>query len=63
MVPIPPEMLDGLQLRADRSVRLVSGDGGITIEPAVRRPSPEVVEFAARFMDEYEDVLHELADR
>jgi antitoxin component of MazEF toxin-antitoxin module len=63
MVPIPPEMLDELQLRADQSVRLVSGGGGIRIEPAVPRPSPEVVEFAAKFMDEYEDVLRELADR
>ncbi|CAA9511730.1 MAG: hypothetical protein AVDCRST_MAG12-3254 [uncultured Rubrobacteraceae bacterium] len=63
MVPIPPEMLDELQLRADQSVRLVSEGGGIRIEPAVPRPSPEVVEFAAKFMDEYEDVLRELADR
>ncbi len=63
MVPIPPEMLDELQLRTDQSVRLVSEEGSIRIEPAVPRPSPEVVEFAARFMDEYEDVLRELADR
>jgi antitoxin component of MazEF toxin-antitoxin module len=63
MVPIPPEMLDELQLRADQSVRLVSEEGGIRIEPAVPRPSPEVVEFAARFIGEYEDVLRALADR
>lgn len=63
MVPIPPEMLDELQLRADQQVRLVSEGGGIRIEPAVPRPSPEVVEFAAKFMDEYEDALRELADR
>ncbi|MDX6380201.1 MAG: Antidote-toxin recognition MazE, bacterial antitoxin [Rubrobacteraceae bacterium] len=63
MVPIPPEMLDELQLRADQLVRLVSEEGSIKIEPAVPRPSPEVVEFAAKFMDEYEDVLRELADR
>ncbi len=31
MVPIPPEMLDELQLRADQSVRLVSEEGGIRI--------------------------------
>jgi antitoxin component of MazEF toxin-antitoxin module len=63
MVPLPPEMLDELQLRVDQSVRLVSEVGGIRIEPAVPRPTPEVVEFAAKFMDEYEDVLRELADR
>jgi antitoxin component of MazEF toxin-antitoxin module len=63
MVPIPPEMLEELQLRADQSVRLVSEEGSIKIEPTVTRPSPEVVEFAARFMDEYEDVMRELADR
>jgi hypothetical protein len=56
-------MLDELQLRADQLVRLVSEEGSIKIEPAVPRPSPEVVEFAAKFMDEYEDVLRELADR
>jgi antitoxin component of MazEF toxin-antitoxin module len=63
MVPLPPEMLDELQLRVDQSVRLVSEGGSIRIEPAVPRPTPEVVEFAAKFMDEYEDVLRELADR
>jgi antitoxin component of MazEF toxin-antitoxin module len=63
MVPIPPEMLEELQLRADQSVRLISGEGHIRIEPTVLRPSPEVVEFAAKFMYEYEDVLRELADR
>ncbi len=63
MVPIPPEMLDELQLRADQSVRLVSEGGGIRIEPAVPRPSPEIVEFAAKFMDEYEEVLRKLANR
>ncbi len=56
-------MLDELQLRAEQSVRLVSEGGGIRIEPAVPRPSAEVVEFAAKFMDEYEGVLRELADR
>ena len=34
MVPIPPEMLDELQLRAGQPVRLVSEGGGIRIEPA-----------------------------
>lgn len=63
MVPIPPEMLGELQLRAGQSVRLVSANGMIRIEPAVPRPLPEVVEFAAKFIDEYEDVLRELADR
>ncbi len=63
MVPIPPEMLDELQLRVDQPVRLISESGGIRIEPSVPRPSPEVVEFAAKFMDEYEEVLRELANR
>ena len=63
MVPIPPEMLEELQLRADQQVRLISEGSGIRIEPTAPRPSPEVVEFAARFMDEYEDVMRALADR
>jgi putative addiction module antidote len=63
MVPIPPEMLDELQLQAGQPVRLVSEGRGLRIEPAVPRPSPEVVEFAAKFIEEYEDVLRELADR
>jgi antitoxin component of MazEF toxin-antitoxin module len=52
MVPIPPEMLGELQLRAGQSVRLVSANAMIRIEPAVPRPLPEVVEFAAKFIDE-----------
>ena len=52
MVPIPPEMLGELQLRAAQSVRLVSANGMIRIELAVPRPLPEVVEFAAKFIDE-----------
>lgn len=63
MVPIPPEMLEELRLRADQSVRLVSEDGAIRVEPATPRPSAEVVEFSYRFVDQYEDVLRELADR
>lgn len=34
-------------MRVDQSVRPVSEGGKIRIEPAVLRPSPEVVEFAA----------------
>jgi hypothetical protein len=36
---------------------------GTRIEPAVPRPSPEVVEFAAKVIGKYEDVVRELADR
>ena len=63
MVPIPTGMLDELQWRAGQSVQLVPANGMIRIEPAVPRLPPEVVEFAAKFIDEYEDVLRELADR
>jgi antitoxin component of MazEF toxin-antitoxin module len=63
VVPIPPGMLDELQWRAGQSVQLVSANGMIRIEPAVPRPSPEVVEFAAKLVDEDEDVLRELTNR
>lgn len=56
-------MLEELQLRVDQSVRPVSEGGGIRIEPAMLRPSPEVVELAATFMQEYEDVLRKLDER
>jgi hypothetical protein len=60
MVPIPPQMLEELRLRADQPVRLVSEGGAIGIEPATPPPAPDVVEFAARFIDEYRDVMREL---
>jgi hypothetical protein len=63
VVPILPGMLDELQWRAGQSVQLVSANGMIRIEPAVPRPSPEVVEFAAKLVDEDEDVLRELTNR
>ena len=63
MLPIPPEILEELTLEAGSEVRITSGDGRIQVEPAVRRPSPEVVEFMRRFMGQYDKALRNLADR
>ncbi len=63
MLPIPPEMLEELALEAGSEVKVVSGNGQIQVEPAVRRPSPEVAEFMRRFMGQYDQALRNLADR
>lgn len=63
MLPIPPEMLGELALEAGSEVRLSSGDGHIRVDPVSQRPRREVVEFMARFMEEYDADLRSLADR
>ena len=63
MVPIPAEMLRELRWEPGLKVTVDSGSGGIRVEPAVKRPSPEVMEFVAQFFGEYDEAMRELADR
>lgn len=63
MVPIPAEVLRELRWEPGTTVTVEPEGGGVRIEPTARRPSPEVMEFAARFFEEYDRAMRELADR
>jgi antitoxin component of MazEF toxin-antitoxin module len=63
MVPIPPEMLEEMSLRVGQDILLSSEDGAIRIEPTVPRPSPDAVEFMARFTKKYDEAMRNLAKR
>jgi antitoxin component of MazEF toxin-antitoxin module len=63
MLPIPPEMLEEMSLEAGQDVLLSSEGGGIRVEPTVPRPSPEAVEFMARFTKKYDEAMRNLAQR
>jgi antitoxin component of MazEF toxin-antitoxin module len=63
MVPIPAEILRELRWEPGLKVTVGSEGGGIRVEPAVKRPSPEVMEFVAEFFEEYDEAMRELADR
>ena len=63
MVPIPAEMLRELRWEPGLKVTVDSESNGIRIVPALRRPSPEVMEFVAGFFEEYDEAMRELADR
>ncbi len=63
MVPIPAEMLRELRWEPGLKVTVDSESNGIRIVPALRRPSPEVMEFVAEFFEEYDEAMRELADR
>lgn len=63
MLPIPPEMLEEMGLEAGQVVLLSSEEGGMRIEPSVPRPSPDAVEFMARFTKEYDEAMRNLAGR
>ena len=63
MLPIPPEMLDEMSLRIGQEVLLSSEGGTIQIEPSVPSPSPDAVEFMARFTKKYDEAMRNLARR
>lgn len=63
MVPIPAEILRELGWEPGLRVAVDSEGGSIRIDPAVKRPSPEVMEFVAEFFEEYDEAMRELADR
>jgi antitoxin component of MazEF toxin-antitoxin module len=63
MVPIPAEILRELRWEPGLRVSVDSEGNGIRIVSAVKRPSPEVMEFVAEFFEEYDEAMRELADR
>ena len=63
MLPIPPEMLEETGLGVGQDVLLSSEGGVIRVEPSVPRPSPDAVEFMARFTKEYDEAMKNLAGR
>jgi antitoxin component of MazEF toxin-antitoxin module len=63
MVPIPAEILRELRWGPGLQVTVGSENDGVRIEPALKRPSPEVMEFVAEFFEEYDEAMRELADR
>lgn len=63
MLPIPPEILREMHLEADQPVIVSSEAGRMNVEPSVRRPSPDAVEFMARFTEKYDEAFRNLARR
>lgn len=63
MLPIPPEMLEEMSLKVGQDVLLSSEGGMIRIESSVPRPSPDAVEFMARFTKKYDEAMRKLAQR
>lgn len=60
---IPAEMARELGLSAGDEVRMSSDGGEMRVRRGIPHPRPEVVEFMARFMKEYDADLRSLADR
>jgi antitoxin component of MazEF toxin-antitoxin module len=63
MLPIPPEMLKEMSLEAGQDVVLSSEENAIRLEPSPLRPSPDAVEFMARFVEQYDEAMRNLAQR
>jgi antitoxin ChpS len=63
MLPIPPEMLEEMNLEAGQDVVLSSEGGIVRVEAVTPRPSPDAVEFMARFVDKYDEAMRNLAQR
>jgi antitoxin component of MazEF toxin-antitoxin module len=63
MLPIPPEMLKEMSLGVGQDVMLSSEGGMIRVEPSTPQPSPDAVEFMARFTKKYDEAMRNLAKR
>lgn len=63
MVMIPREMLEEMGLEVGQNVLLTFEGSAIRVEPSASLPSPEAVEFAARFTKKYEEAMRNLAQR
>ena len=63
MLPIPPEMLEEMSLGAGQAVVLSSEGDIIKVEPSAPRPSPDAVEFMARFTKKYDQAMRILTHR
>src|SRR5829696_10451856 len=57
MLPIPPEMLEEMQLGAGQDVVLTSEGDVIRVESSAPRPSPDAVEFMTRFSKKYDEAM------
>jgi antitoxin component of MazEF toxin-antitoxin module len=57
MVPIPAEILRELRWESGLEVTVGSENGGVRIEPALKRLSPEVIEFVAEFFEEHSESI------
>ena len=62
-VTIPAEIARERALTPGTEGRMRSENGRLMLDPVSSRPRQEVVEFMARFMDEYDADLRSLADR
>jgi hypothetical protein len=56
-------MLEELSFGAGQDVVLSSEGGVIRMEPSAPRPSPDAVEFMARFTKKYDQAMRNLAGR
>jgi antitoxin component of MazEF toxin-antitoxin module len=63
MLPIPPEILEEMRLEVGQDVVLSSEGEVIRVEPSTPRPSPDAVEFMARFTKKYDEAMRNLARR
>ncbi len=63
VLTIPAEIARELALTPGSEVRMRSENGRLLLDPMFPKPRQEVVEFMARFMDEYDADLRSLADR
>lgn len=63
MLPIPPEILEDMSLKAGQDVLLSSEGNVIQIEPSEHRPSRDAVEFMQRFTEKYDEAMRNLARR
>ena len=63
MLPIPKEILEETGLHADQVVVVSSEAGHLCVEPVVGKPSPDAVEFMARFTEKYDEAFRHLAER
>lgn len=60
---IPPEMLEELGVRSGSEVEVVSDGVSIRVRSAEPRPSDDLIEFAYRFTNKYEEALRNLSRR
>ncbi|CAN5905508.1 hypothetical protein BH23ACT11_BH23ACT11_21630 [soil metagenome] len=63
MLPIPPEILEEMNLEVGQDVILSSEENMIRLKPSSPRPSPDAVEFMARFVKKYDTAMRNLASR
>lgn len=63
MVIVPPEMLEEMGLKVGQEVLLTSQENAIQVRSSVPQPSPDAVEFAARFTKQYEQAMRNLSQR